>query len=79
MGGFIVQETAIRHPGRMLSMASIMSSTGDRGVGRARPEAMAVLLAPPPPDREGAVVQSIGDMAADRATPRRRNAYPTPR
>jgi pimeloyl-ACP methyl ester carboxylesterase len=55
MGGFIVQETAIRHPGRVLSMASIMSSTGNRGVGQARPEALAVLFAPPPPDREGAL------------------------
>jgi len=59
MGGFIVQETAIRHPGRVLSLASIMSSTGDRGVGKARPEAMAVLLAPPPPDREGAVEHAL--------------------
>jgi pimeloyl-ACP methyl ester carboxylesterase len=59
MGGFIVQETAIRHAGRVLSLASIMSSTGDRGVGRARPEAMAVLLAPPPPDRDGAVEHAL--------------------
>lgn len=59
MGGFIVQETAIRHPGRVLSVASIMSSTGDRRVGKARPEAMAVLFAPPPSDREGAVDHAV--------------------
>jgi len=59
MGGFIGQETAIRHPGRVLSLASIMSSTGDRGVGQASPEAMAVLLAPPPPDRESAIDQAV--------------------
>jgi pimeloyl-ACP methyl ester carboxylesterase len=59
MGGFIVQETAIRHPGRVLSMASVMSSTGDRGVGQARPEALAVLFAPPAPDREGALEHAM--------------------
>ncbi|HEX3344828.1 MAG TPA: alpha/beta hydrolase [Polyangiaceae bacterium] len=59
MGGFIVQETAIRHPGRVLSLASIMSSTGDRRVGQARPEALAVLFAPPPPDRAGAVDHAV--------------------
>jgi pimeloyl-ACP methyl ester carboxylesterase len=59
MGGFIVQETAIRHPGRLLSLASIMSSTGDRRVGKATPEAMAVLFAPPPSDREGAVDHAV--------------------
>jgi len=59
MGGFMVQETAIRHPGRVLSLASIMSSTGDHGVGQASPEALAVLFAPPPPDRAGAVDQAV--------------------
>ncbi len=59
MGGFMVQEAAIRHPGRVLSVASIMSSTGDRSVGRATPEAMAVLFAPPPPDRESAVDHAV--------------------
>src|ERR1700722_7382652 len=59
MGGFIVQETAIRHPGRVLSLASIMSSTGNRSVGQPRPEAVAVLMAPPTPDREGAVDHAV--------------------
>lgn len=59
MGGFIGQEAAIRHPGRVLSLASIMSSTGDGRVGQSSPEAMAVLLAPPPPDRDGAVDHAV--------------------
>jgi len=59
MGGFIGQEVAIRHPGRVLSLASIMSSTGNRAVGRANPTALAVLLAPPPPDREAAIDHAI--------------------
>jgi pimeloyl-ACP methyl ester carboxylesterase len=59
MGGFIVQEAAIRHPGRILSVASIMSSTGDRSVGAADPEVLAVLMAPPPPDREGTIEHAL--------------------
>ncbi|HEY8039279.1 MAG TPA: alpha/beta hydrolase [Polyangiaceae bacterium] len=60
MGGFIVQETAIHHPERVLSVASIMSGTGDRSVGQARPEALAALLSPPPPDRDAAVEHALG-------------------
>ncbi len=59
MGGFIVQETAIRHPGRVLSLASIMSSTGNRAVGGSKPEALAVLFAPPAADRDGAVERAL--------------------
>jgi pimeloyl-ACP methyl ester carboxylesterase len=59
MGGFIVQEAAIRHPGRVLSLASMLSSTGHRRVGQATPEAMAVLLAPGPSDREGAMDHAV--------------------
>jgi pimeloyl-ACP methyl ester carboxylesterase len=59
MGGFIVQETAIRHPSRVLSLASIMSSTGNRGVGTPRPEALAVLMMPPPADRDGAIERAL--------------------
>ena len=33
LGGMIAQTLAIRHPGRVLSLVSIMSSTGDRAVG----------------------------------------------
>lgn len=55
MGGMIVQAIAIRHPDRVLSMTSIMSTTGDREVGQAKPEAMAALLSPPPASREEAI------------------------
>ncbi len=34
MGGMITQQLAIAHPGRVLSITSIMSTTGDRRVGR---------------------------------------------
>jgi pimeloyl-ACP methyl ester carboxylesterase len=59
MGGFIVQETAIRHPGRVLSVTSIMSSTGDRTVGTPRPDALAAIMAPPPLDRAGAIERAV--------------------
>jgi pimeloyl-ACP methyl ester carboxylesterase len=59
MGGFIAQETAIRHPGRVLSLASMLSSTGDRRVGQASPQAMAVLLAPLPAERESALDHAV--------------------
>lgn len=51
MGGMIVQEMAIRHPARLLTMTSIMSNTGNPELPPPQPEAMAVLLQPPPPDR----------------------------
>jgi pimeloyl-ACP methyl ester carboxylesterase len=59
MGGMIVQAMAIRHPDHVLSMASIMSTTGNRAVGQATPEAMAALTSPPPKSREEAMDNAI--------------------
>ena len=53
MGGMIAQTLAIRHPRRVLSICSIMSTTGDRNVGQARAEALSVLMTPVPEDRDG--------------------------
>jgi pimeloyl-ACP methyl ester carboxylesterase len=47
MGGMIAQTVAIRHPDRLLSLTSIMSTTGDPTLPQATPEAMGALLAPP--------------------------------
>ena len=52
MGGAIGQEMAIHFPDRLLTLTSIMSSTGDPSLPQATPEATAVLLSPPPKDRE---------------------------
>jgi pimeloyl-ACP methyl ester carboxylesterase len=52
MGGMIVQTIAVEHPGRVRTMTSIMSNTGDRDVGTSTPEAGAVLVAPPAKSRD---------------------------
>ena len=44
MGGMIAQTMAIRHPDRVASLASIMSTTGAPGVGGATEEAAARLV-----------------------------------
>lgn len=59
MGGMIAQTLAIAHPERMLSLASIMSTTGDRAVGMPGPDVLPALLAPPPASREGALEWAI--------------------
>jgi pimeloyl-ACP methyl ester carboxylesterase len=53
LGGMIAQRVAIDDPGRVLSLASIMSTTGDPDVGRPTAEAMAVLMTRAPTDRDG--------------------------
>jgi pimeloyl-ACP methyl ester carboxylesterase len=60
MGGMIVQEMAIKHQDRLLSLCSIMSTTGDREVGQASPEATTVLLSPPAGNREDAIARAVG-------------------
>jgi pimeloyl-ACP methyl ester carboxylesterase len=52
MGGMIVQQLALDHPDRVLSVTSIMSTTGDRDVGMPNPEAAATLIRPPAADRD---------------------------
>lgn len=59
MGGMIVQAMAIKHPDRILTMTSIMSTTGNREVGQAKPEAMAALMAPPATSREEAIERGV--------------------
>jgi pimeloyl-ACP methyl ester carboxylesterase len=53
MGGMIAQVLAVRHPDRALSLVSIMSSTGDRRVGRPRPRIALWMLRKARGDREG--------------------------
>ena len=55
MGGMIAQTVAIEHPERLLTLTSIMSTTGEPDVGQASPEAMAALMSPPPTNRVEAI------------------------
>jgi pimeloyl-ACP methyl ester carboxylesterase len=59
MGGMVAQLVAIRHPHRVRSLTSIMSTTGDPSVGMPAEAAMGVLLAPPATDRESAIQRAI--------------------
>jgi pimeloyl-ACP methyl ester carboxylesterase len=59
MGGMIVQRMAIKRPERVLSMTSIMSTTGAPGVGQSTPEAAKVLMSAPPADRDGYIAHTV--------------------
>jgi pimeloyl-ACP methyl ester carboxylesterase len=74
LGGMIAQRFALDHPDRTLSLASIMSTTGDRSVGRPTDAAMAVLTTAPPSDRDGyveATVAGRGVIGSQPADPER--------
>ncbi len=61
MGGMIAQLVATNHPGKTLSLTSIMSTTGNPGLPQAKPEAMAALAAPAPDpnDLEAVVARGV--------------------
>ena len=59
MGGMIVQEMAIRHPQRIRTMTSIMSSSGNPVLLQPKPEAIGVLMKPPAANREAHIESSV--------------------
>jgi pimeloyl-ACP methyl ester carboxylesterase len=59
MGGMIAQTVAIEHPGRVRSLTSIMSTTGDPSVGQSTQQAMAALLSPPATTRDEAIERTL--------------------
>ncbi|MFD8423083.1 alpha/beta fold hydrolase [Streptomyces sp. NPDC059466] len=63
MGGMIAQRMAISSPARVLTLTSMMSSTGEAGYGRPGDEAQAVLLSPKPEDRDGYVAAADRELA----------------
>ena len=77
MGGMIAQKMAIEFPDRVLSLTSMMSSTGEAEYGQPTPEAQQVLFSARPPDRDGYIAAAerelvwasrrYGDPAALRA------------
>lgn len=59
MGGMIAQLLAIEHPERVRSLSSIMSTTGNRLVGRPSPRGAAALLSAPPTERDAYVAHLV--------------------
>ena len=59
MGGMIVQVITLRHPSRVLSLTSIMSTTGNPDLPQATPEAMQALLTPAPTERNAYIEHSL--------------------
>ena len=59
MGGMIAQAVTINHPQRVLSLISIYSTTGNPELPPPTPEAMEVLLTPPPLEREANIEHTL--------------------
>jgi pimeloyl-ACP methyl ester carboxylesterase len=62
MGGMIAQVVAATHPERVLSLTSLMSSSGNRKLSKARPDARRALLSKPrdPGDPESVIDHLVG-------------------
>src|SRR3546814_7664146 len=62
MGGMISQHIVARYPERVLSLTSVMSTTGNRRLPRALKEAMRVLAnRPMSGEKEALIAYSVGD------------------
>jgi pimeloyl-ACP methyl ester carboxylesterase len=59
MGGMIAQLIAINQPDRVMSLVSIMSTTGNRRVGRPQPRLALRMLRKAPREREGYINDHI--------------------
>jgi pimeloyl-ACP methyl ester carboxylesterase len=60
MGGMIAQTMAIEHPERLLTLTSMMSTTGEPEYGQSSPAALEVITTPAPADRQGYIDSSDG-------------------
>jgi pimeloyl-ACP methyl ester carboxylesterase len=59
LGGMIAQATAIAHPDRVRALVSVMSTTGESGVGTATPAALTALVRESAATIEDQVAQDI--------------------
>jgi pimeloyl-ACP methyl ester carboxylesterase len=73
MGGMIAQTLALEYPDRVLSLVSIMSTTGRRSVGWQDPRLLPMLLGKPAQSREEVIARSAYTWAAIGSP-----GYPTP-
>jgi pimeloyl-ACP methyl ester carboxylesterase len=62
LGGMIVQTLAIEHADRLLSMTSVMSTTGDADVGNPSREALSLFRAAAPTDRDSYIARYLEQM-----------------
>jgi pimeloyl-ACP methyl ester carboxylesterase len=60
MGGMIAQTMAIEHPERLLSLTSLMSTTGEPEYGQSTPAALEVITTPAPTSRDAYIESSEG-------------------
>jgi pimeloyl-ACP methyl ester carboxylesterase len=58
MGGMIAQQLAIERPERLLTLTSMMSTTGETEYGAPTDEALTALLTPSPPERDAYIQAS---------------------
>jgi pimeloyl-ACP methyl ester carboxylesterase len=63
MGGMIAQKMAAEFPDQVLSLTSMMSTTGEPEYGQSTPEAQQVLFSPRPADRAGYVAAAERELA----------------
>lgn len=59
MGGMIAQTVAIRHPERLRTLTSIMSTTGDPELPQPKPDAVTALATPAPTERTANVDHAV--------------------
>jgi pimeloyl-ACP methyl ester carboxylesterase len=64
LGGMVAQLLATRYPDRVRSLASVMSTTGDRAVGRPTGEAASVLVSSMPGERDAFVERAVANARA---------------
>ena len=64
MGGMIAQTIAIEYPGRVCSLTSIMSTTGNPAVGQTDFASLAHIGMPPQDDRQGFIEWSVRSLNA---------------
>lgn len=75
MGGAIAQTMAIQYPGRLLSLTSMMASTGNPKLPQGDPAVRQVMATPPPPtDDKQEIVKYLVNMRKAMGSPK----YPTP-
>jgi pimeloyl-ACP methyl ester carboxylesterase len=59
MGGMIAQILAIQYPERVLTLTSIMSTTGDPNLPQPNPDVLKLLMQTPPAERQGAIEHGL--------------------